>query len=224
MGFFDIHNIFFRILGYDMSYLEFFGVVFGLVAVWLSARANIWSWPIGIVNVTLAFFLYYQIQLYPDMFLQVFFFVTNVLGWIRWANPKPGEEDRRNELKVTYMKRSALLLVCAGGLAGTVVLGSLASRLHEWFPSVFPLPSSYPYADSFIMMMSIATTFLMIQKKVECWIIWIVIDVVATYLYFIKGVKFLSFEYLVFTILATFGLVNWIREVNLNKAYRESRN
>ncbi|HRP56049.1 nicotinamide mononucleotide transporter, partial [Agriterribacter sp.] len=34
-----------------MSYLEFFGVVFGLLAVWLSAKANIWSWPVGIVNV-----------------------------------------------------------------------------------------------------------------------------------------------------------------------------
>ena len=60
-----------------MSYLEFFGVAFGLLAVWLSAKANIWSWPVGIVNVVLAFLLYYQVQLYPDMFLQAFFFVTN---------------------------------------------------------------------------------------------------------------------------------------------------
>lgn len=195
-----------------MSYLEFFGVVFGLVAVWLSAKANILSWPVGIVNVILAFFFYYQIQLYPDMFLQVFFLVTNVIGWIRWANPKPEEEDQKHELKVSYMNRNQLLLICIAGSIGTVMVGLLASRLHEWFPGVFQLPSDYPYVDSFILVMSVVTTFFMIQKKIESWIIWILVDVVATYLYFIKDAKFYSLEYLVFTIIAAFGLWNWMRE------------
>ncbi len=63
MSFFDIKNIFFTIIGYPLSYLEFFSVMAGLVAVLLSALENIWSWPIGIVNVFLSAFLYYQIQL-----------------------------------------------------------------------------------------------------------------------------------------------------------------
>jgi nicotinamide mononucleotide transporter len=211
MHFFDIDHTFFTLMDYPMSYLEFFGVLFGLLAVWLSARANIWSWPLGIINVVLAFLLYYQVQLYPDMFLQIFFFVTNVLGWIRWANPNQGEEDQKNELRVSFMNRRQFFFISAIGLAGTVAMGSFASRLHEWLPWVFALPSAYPYVDSFIMVMSITTTFLMIQKKVECWIIWIVVDVVATYLYYVKGIKFYSLEYLVFTLLASFGLWNWIQ-------------
>ena len=179
-----------------MSYLEFFGVAFGLLAVWLSAKANIWSWPVGIVNVVLAFLLYYQVQLYPDMFLQAFFFVTNIIGWWRWANPKPGEEDRKQELKVSYMKKGDILLTVVVGIAGTFILGSFA----------------YPYVDSFITVMSIVTTFYMIQKKIECWIIWILVDMVATYLYFIKGVKFYSVEYFIFTLIASFGLYHWIKE------------
>ena len=77
MQFFDIENIFFTTLGYEMSYLEFFGTIAGAVAIWLSAKAIVWSWPIGIINVVLFFFLFYQVQLYPDMFLQVFFFVDH---------------------------------------------------------------------------------------------------------------------------------------------------
>lgn len=217
MKFFDINTVFFTALDYNMSYIEFFGVAFGLWAVWLSAKGRIWSWPIGIVNVILAFFLYFQIQLYPDMFLQVFFFVTNILGWIRWTSPKPEEEDSRHQLKVSFMKREQLLLVIIVGLLGTIALGSFASRLHEWFPKIFALPSAFPFIDSFITVMSIVTTFFMIQKKIECWIIWIVVDIVATYLYYVKGVKFYSVEYLIFTGLATFGLWNWIREY---KSYR----
>jgi nicotinamide mononucleotide transporter len=60
--------------------------------------------------------------------------------------------------------------------------------------------------------MSIITTFLMIQKKVESWMLWILIDIVATYMYFAKGIKFVGFEYLVFCFIAAYGLWNWMRE------------
>ncbi|MDL5050885.1 nicotinamide riboside transporter PnuC [Oscillatoria amoena NRMC-F 0135] len=112
-----------------------------------------------------SFFLFYQVQLYPDMFLQVFFFITNVMGWWRWAHPKPFEEDRKRELKVSYMEVRQLLLLTALGLVGTFLSGTLASRLHEWFPTIFNKPSAFPYLDSFVTVMSIITTFLMIQKK-----------------------------------------------------------
>jgi len=126
VSFFNIHSIFFEVLGYSMSYLEFFGALAGAIAVWLSAKGNIWSWPIGIVNVTLLFFLFFQVQLYPDMFLQVFFFVTNLLGWWRWANPKPGEEDKKNELKVSHMRVGQLFLISFAGIAGTLIVGRMA--------------------------------------------------------------------------------------------------
>jgi nicotinamide mononucleotide transporter len=219
MKFFDIQHIFFTVLGYPLSYLEFFAVIFGLLAVALSAAANIWSWPLGLINVVLSAFFYYQIQLYPDMFLMVFFFVTNLLGWWRWANPKPGEEDKKRELKVSFMKRTHFILLLLLGFAGTFLMGTLAANLHEWLPLLFNLPSAYPFVDSFILVMSVITTFLMVQKKIECWIIWIIIDIVATYLYFIKEAMFFSVEYLVFTGIATFALWNWSKEY---KGYTKS--
>jgi nicotinamide mononucleotide transporter len=212
MSFFDINKIFFTVLDYPMSYLEFFSVITGLIAVALSAKANIWSWPIGVVNVFLSAFFYYQIQLYPDMFLMIFFFVTNIIGWWRWANPKPEEADKKKELKVSWMKWKQFTLLLIAGFAGTYLIGTLASNLHEWLPLLFNLPSAYPFADSFILVMSVITTFFMIQKKIECWIIWIMVDVEATYLYFLKGAKFFGVEYLIFTLIAIFALWNWIKE------------
>ncbi|MEK6782065.1 MAG: nicotinamide riboside transporter PnuC [Bacteroidota bacterium] len=222
MKFFDIDQILFTILDYPMSYLEFFGVITGGVAVWLSAKANIWSWPIGMVSVALLFFLFYQVQLYPDMFLQLFFFITNALGWWRWAHPKKEEEDRHRQLKVSYMQVQQLLFLGFAGVSGTFLFGMLASNLHEWVPSLFSKPSSFPYLDSFITVMSVFVTFLMIQKKVECWILWIIIDVVATGVYFAKGINLLGLEYLVFCFIAAFGLWNWIREFNLNRVQHEN--
>lgn len=212
MDFFNTHSIFFTVLGYPMSYLEFFAVVTGVLSVILSAKASIWSWSVGIVNVFLSAFFYYQIQLYPDMFLMAFFFVTNILGWWRWANPKPEEEDKRKELKVSFMPRKQFYTCLLIGIAGTILIGALASQLHNWFPMLFNLPSAYPFVDSFILVMSVITTFLMIQKRIECWIIWLMIDIVATYLYFLKGAMFFGVEYIVFTIIAAFALWNWMKE------------
>ncbi len=212
MEFFDIDNIFFTVLSYPMSYLEFFGTVAGAIAVWLSARANVLGWPIGIINVVLFFFLFYQVRLYPDMLLQSFFFVTNLMGWWRWTHPQSHEADRKRELRVSYMRRGQILWVTLAGLIGTLLLGTFADRIHLIFPSVFPEPSAFPYLDSFVTVMSVVTTFLMIQKKVEAWIFWIIIDVLATCLYFAKDIRFVALEYAVFCFIAAFGLWNWVRE------------
>ena len=212
MSFFNIDNIFFEVLGYSMSYLEFFGTIAGAIAVWLSAKANVWSWPIGVINVVLFFFLFYQVQLYPDMFLQVFFFITNLIGWWRWTHPKPQEEDQSRQLKVSYLTIKQVIGFSLIGLSGSFVFGMFAQNLHEFFPTVFSLPSAFPYADSFVTVMSIVATYFMVNKKIECWIVWILVDAVATYLYFLKGIKFVGIEYLAFCFIAAFGLWNWVQE------------
>ncbi len=211
MSFLDINNTFFTVLDYPMSYLEFFGTLAGGLAVWLSAKGNIWSWPIGLVNVTLFFFLFYQVQLYPDMFLQAFFFVTNLMGWWRWSHPAVQEADDKHELRISFMSARWLKLFLIIGLAGTLLMGSFAENLHVQFPSLFSLPSAFPYADSFVTVMSIVATYLMVQKKVECWLVWLVVDVVATYMYFQKGILFVAVEYLIFCFIAAYGFFTWWR-------------
>jgi nicotinamide mononucleotide transporter len=210
--FFDINNIFFTILGYPMSYLEFFGTLAGGVAVWISARANVWSWPIGIINVVLLFFLFYQVQLYPDMFLQIFFLITNLLGWWRWLHPKVGEENKKSELRVSYLSQHWRLISVVIIMVGTGIIGTAASQLHGWLPTIFSTPSAFPYFDSFVTVTSIVAQYWMLQKKAECWLLWIVADAVATYLYFMKDIKFLGLEYFAFCFIAAMGFVIWQKE------------
>lgn len=225
VDFFDIRTLFFTLWGYPMSYLEFFGVVSGAVAVWLSARANVWSWPIGAASVVLFFFLFYQIQLYPDMFLQVFFLVTNLQGWWRWTHPERGEEVVRHsgakpELRITRMPARKLIVWTGLGLVATVLLGTFARKLHDWFPVLFSQPSAFPYIDSFTTVMSIMATFLMIEKRVECWYVWLVVDLILTYIYFVKGVKLVAVEYFAFCFIAALGAYNWTRDYQKDSARR----
>lgn len=210
--FFDINTIFFTLWGYPMSYLEFFGVVSGSVATWLAARSNVWTWPIAVGSVLLFFFLFYQVQLYPDMFLQVFFFITYLQGWWRWTHPASHETDERRGLRITRLTGQPLILTLVGGVGATVLLGTFAQNLHTLFPVLFNKPSAFPYLDSFTSVMSVIGTFMMIHKKLECWWLWLVIDLISTYMYFVKGVKLVGVEYAFFCLIAIQGVWNWTRE------------
>jgi nicotinamide mononucleotide transporter len=209
---FDANEIFIFLWGYGMSHLEFWATLTGGIAVWLSAKENVWSWVIGLLNVTLAFFLFYQIQLYPDMFLQVFFFITNIIGFWQWKFPKKGNENNRNELKISKLTVRQFSIIGAAGCVGTLAFGSFAKNLHQIFPQLFSLPSAFPFMDSFITVMSIVATFLLIRKKVEAWWMWLGIDILATYMYFVKDIKLYSLLYFVFCIIATVGAVEWTKK------------
>lgn len=212
MDFFDINNIFFELWGVKMSHLEFYATLTGLVAVILSAQENVWSWIVGLSNVILAFIMFYQIQLYPDMFLQIFFFITNLIGFWQWKYPKQQEANQKNELKISQLSLQQFGLLSLIGLIGTALLGTFAKNLHEWVPLVFSQPSAFPYMDSLTTVMSIFATFLLIRKKVEAWWVWLGIDIISTYMYYVKEVKLYSLLYAVFCIIALFGAINWTKE------------
>lgn len=214
MNFFNINYIFFEALGYKMSYLEFWATITGAVAVWLSARENVWSWIIGLFNVVLAFVLFYQIQLYPDMLLQVFFFVTNLIGWWQWKFPKREEANLNNELIISKLSTFQWTILGLCGSICTLLMGGFAQNLHEWIPTLFSMPSAFPYMDSFTTVMSIAATFMLIRKKIEAWYVWLLIDLIATYMYYLKEVKLYALLYFVFCFIAAFGAYNWTKEFN----------
>ncbi|MFY0252432.1 nicotinamide riboside transporter PnuC [Chitinophaga sp. 30R24] len=204
-SFFSIHHYFFTVLGYAVSYVEFIGTVTGLLCVWLAARDHILTWPVGLVNVSCFFILFWQLQLYADMLLQVYFFATGVYGWIFWYRKKPQHEPVY-ALSVRFrwwLGTVALLL--------SIVTGFVISHLHLWWPGIFVRPAAYPYIDSLVAVLSVIANILLAKRIWENWLLWVLVDAVATLIYFMKEVKFLGIEYFILLIIAAMGLVKWIK-------------
>ena len=211
--FFDINNIFFTVLGYQMSYLEFFGTIFTILSVWLTVKAKVLSWPIGIIGVILYVFLFYQIQLYSDLFEQVYFLITGLIGWWIWLHPKTAQEENKDkELKISRNSPKENLIWGIVVAGGTALFMYITINLNVWFPNYFPEPASFPFLDAFTTAMSLSAQWLLAKKKIESWILWIAVDCIAVWLYYSKGVKFVSLEYGLFLILATKGLMDWLKK------------
>ena len=206
MNLFDIENIAFEVLNYPVSYVEAIATLFGLISVYLATKGNIHTWSTGIVNELFLFILFFQVQLYADMFLQVYFFVLTMYGWYNWKNKS--EKNSITSIDLKSKLRLSLIILLA-----TLMAGFLFSKIHLYFPLYFKTEASYPYADSFVMVLSIIATVLLAKKKIETWYFWIVIDLVCVFLFFKKGIIFLSLEYFVFLSLATFGLFNWKKQL-----------
>lgn len=205
-----INTIIFTLWGYQMSYIEFFGTIFNIWCVWLTAKGKISCWPIGIVGIFFYLFLFYQIQLYSDFVEQIYFLIMSFYGWWVWLKPKYKEDaDKNKQLKVSYSSWLGKSIALSITFVGTVGLAYLMGHIHLLLPKYFPLPASFPWLDAFTTVMSFMATVLMARKKIESWYLWILVDIIGVGLYFVKGVKFISLEYLLFLGLAINGLFTW---------------
>lgn len=208
---FDINTTLFTFIGYPMSYIEFFGTIFTIWCVWLTAKAKVLSWPVGIVGTVLYLALFYQIQLYSDLFEQVYFLISGFIGWWVWLHPKQGQKNDVAQLKVGRNTVKENVLYVIGIAIGTVVLTYITSNLHLWLPAYFTEPAALPFLDAFTTVMSFVAQWLLVRKKFESWVLWILVDAIAIGLYWFKGVRFISLEYVLFLFIAIGGLINWVK-------------
>lgn len=206
----DVNTIFFTIWGYPMSYIEFFGTLLNIACVYLVARRNILTWPIGIIATLMFGALFYQIQLYSDVIEQIYFLATGLWGWYLWVRYKQQKENRT--IAVRYAANKTRLITVAAIIIGTIVLGYFMSNIHIYWPTLFPQAAAFPYLDALTTVMSFAAQILLVIRIVESWVLWVIVDVIAIWLYAQKEVLFVTVLYIILLIIATRGLFAWRKE------------
>jgi len=66
------------------NWIEIFGVITGIIYVFLEIRQNIWLWPVGIITSAVYIFVFFTSKFYADMSLQVYYLVISCAGWYWW--------------------------------------------------------------------------------------------------------------------------------------------
>lgn len=201
---FSIDTTAFTVGGYAVSYIELVGTFFGLLTVYYAAKPDILTWPTAIVNQFAFFAIFFQVQLYADMLLQVYFFIATCYGWYFW--------QRRGQSQDVYtLSMRSRMGYLVGLVLGTLGLGQLMSHLHVLLPSFFQLPAAYPFADAFTTVASVMAMVLLSRKRIENWWLWMAVDVVAVCVYYLRDIQLIALEYIVFFIICVFGYLRWRR-------------
>ncbi len=226
LALFDINNTLVHIPlgagGYAMSWIEAVAAVFGLLCIWYASKEKTINYLFGLINVTLFAIIFYQIQLYALLLLQVFFFWANIYGWYAWTHPTSSGET----LRVRWLEKNKL------GATALVSVVGIALMTFYIDPIFFALanitvdglnmfgaglarpelqPDAFPFWDSAVTVLCVVAQILMTRKYVENWMLWVVINIISVGLYAAQGVYVLSFQYAILLFIAANGTREWMQ-------------
>ncbi|MEX0445614.1 nicotinamide riboside transporter PnuC [Xenorhabdus sp. SGI246] len=233
MDFFDIHNILVHISlgtnGYNLSYIEAVGTIAGLLCIWLASQEKTINYLFGLINVSLFAVIFFQIQLYASLILQIFFFAANIYGWYAWSRIN---EQKQIELKIRWLTPKQMLSVAAVSIIFILIMTFNIDQIFGYMAKIVVLvlqgmgfnitmpnlqPDAFPFWDSVMTVLSIVAMILMTRKHVENWLIWVLINVISVVIYFHQGVLAMSLQYIILTGIALNGARLWIKATKNNE-------
>lgn len=183
------------------SLIEQCAVALGIINVSLIIRRSVWNFPFGLLMVVLYAKIFFDYRLYSDALLQIYFFVIQIYGWWYWLRGR----DQSGLIVVTRLSPTRWPVYALLAVAGIALLGTAMDRLTD---------ADYAYWDATIAILSVIAQFLMSRRILESWLIWISVDVLAIGLFATKGLHPTAALYAVFLMLASAGLLAWVRAYN----------
>jgi nicotinamide mononucleotide transporter len=182
-----------------MSPVESFAALLGVIAVWLTVRQHPWCWPIGLLMVLLYSWIFFDAQLYASALLQTLFAASQLYGWWQWT--RGGEQA--NGRKVSRLEPPAVFFgLLLGAFAGLL----LGFALQHWSDA------QVPWWDAGLMAMSLLAQLWMAQKRLQCWPLWIAVDICYVWLFIDQKLFLTAGLYGLFTLLAIQGWRSWGRD------------
>jgi nicotinamide mononucleotide transporter len=181
-----------------MSPLELAAVLLGLANVGLLVRRSIWNYPAGMAMVSLYALIFFQARLYSEAGLQLFFFVVQIYGWVLWYR----QGGQQNPVDVNWMSARQRGMWSVGTAILSLSLGWLMHRFTN---------AALPFADSAVTGASIAAQFLLSFRRIENWILWIVIDLASIALYINRDLLLTAGLYVILLGLSAMGLREWMQ-------------
>ena len=177
--------------------IEWIAAALGVINISLLIFRSVWNFPFGIAMVALYIFVFFEERLYAEAGLQVFFILAQLWGWWLWIKVG-GEDDRVPVRWLDWLSRGVWIMVTAA------VSVNLGWAMHSF------TNAALPYADAGIAGASVAAQILLAYRRIENWVLWIVIDVAAVALYIDRGLYPTAGLYGGFLVLSLIGLKEWI--------------
>lgn len=191
------------------SRIELLGVISGLISVSLLLATGLprvqWlSWPVGAINSSAYFFVFWRAELPLNALLQLYFLSASIVGAFQWRNHIAIEFHQASDTSARFEKATYFSVTFAAGVAGSIGLWWALELLGE--------PASY--FDALVVSLSGAAIWLQVRKAVQCWYVWIAVDVVAIPLYLSRELGATALLYGVYIVMCLIALKRWSSEAN----------
>lgn len=196
--------------------LEAVAAFFGLLSVFFSVKRNIWVYPTGIISTTIYVYILFNFGLLGDMLINVYYSIMSIYGWISW-----NKNTENQIISVDFAKKKDWLV----GLSLFVLSFIAVCGVYYFKPFIdnhfsmngvslgFQQLDWANWLDIFTTSLFLIGMWFMAKRKVENWLFWIVGDLICIPMMLYKGLGITSLQYLVFTIMAVMGYLEWMKQV-----------
>ncbi|MBQ9397778.1 MAG: nicotinamide mononucleotide transporter [Bacteroidales bacterium] len=185
------------------SWIDLISSLLGLTCVFLAGRGSKYNFWVGYLYTAALFILFLQKNLLASLLLQPVSLGINILGHYRWTHPKAGEvsSEKSGELKVSMLNWYERAL--------TIVIVLVVAALWGWLlQRLFPA-DPHPYLDSCVTILILVAQFLSAQKKWDCWVAWIIVNITQLILHLSVGNIFMPIVSALYLVNGIISLVNW---------------
>lgn len=184
----------------DLGWIQWSAFISGLAYIFYATKDDVRCWPWGIASSGLwAYASFYQLKLFSDGWLQVIYIALGAWGWYHWKY-KLSLKDK----PITRLSLNQWIIYLAVGSGLALIIGYLMKKTNAAFPMI----------DAYLSVFSVVATILLINKKIENWYWWIVIDLVNIPVFILRKGYLFSILFLIYALLAIKGLVSWNQKVN----------
>lgn len=155
-----------------------------------------WAWVFGAASSALLVWLAAGAQLPLQAALQGVYVLMAIYGFWHWSKVGPGEKV----IAITTWSGSRHLIAL------------LAIAIAVWFGAPIlaeQTTAAWPQLDVAVTGLSLLATWMTARAILENWVYWLIVDAISFYLYSAQGLEFVAMLYVIYFIIAIFGLRTW---------------
>ena len=184
--------------------LEFLAFWFGIISVVFAKKQNILVYPTGIICTIITMYLMYKVSLLGHILVNLLYTIISFFGWWNWSRRE------NNDLVVKVSKFNSNDLTKSLLIFFFIVF--VAYFAHDFFATNFE--GQIKELDILTSGIFVTAMWLMANKKLENWILWIIGNVITIPLYLSSDKIILSIQYVIFTILAIQAFIEWKKSLS----------
>ncbi len=184
--------------------LEFLAFWFGIISVVFAKKQNILVYPTGIICTIITMYLMYKVSLLGHILVNLLYTIISFFGWWNWSRKE------NNDLVVKVSKFTSNDLTKSLLIFFFIVF--VAYFAHDFFATNFE--GQIKELDILTSGIFVTAMWLMANKKLENWILWIIGNVITIPLYLSSDKIILSIQYVIFTILAVQAYIEWKKSLS----------
>ena len=181
-----------------IDFIQLAVLILGVAEVLLARANNIWLYPAGIGSIVLSMYSLFEVKLYAECILQLYYLIMSIYGWSYWLTKK-----NNSVVPITATTQQEWIITMS-----IIVFGWLL---------LFYFLLSFTDSQNLVWDASVACTgwagmFLLARRKVENWILLNISNAIAIPLLIMKGLTLFAVLTVILFVVACKGYFDWAKQ------------